>query len=81
MAHTDESRYQGFSRLLDVFRSMGLLDTSPLQTKPQTWNEVLTASIGARTGKNLQLKDVEPFIDQAGHSEEIVEEAKAALRW
>lgn len=53
-------RYKGFSRLLDSFRRLGLLQTEPLSTAPTSWEELLlmcTARVVREEG-GLKAKDL-----------------------
>ena len=73
-------RYQGFSRLMDAFRQLGLLSTRPLTKPPQTWDELLAASFAQATGEGLRPADIQPALKSIGLDQSLLTETTEALQ-
>jgi len=71
-------RYQGFSSLLDSFRRLGLLSTSPLAAPVKSWPEFLAASMSSALGSKVDTADVAAAVaDVIGKNPEVTN----ALEW
>lgn len=75
-------RYQGFSRLLDSFRQLGLLSLRPLSSLPDNWTEFLAGSVtrAMGTSRHLRQADVPSAVSDLVGPEE-AEETIQALEW
>ncbi|KAI9639515.1 Saccharopine dehydrogenase-domain-containing protein [Dioszegia hungarica] len=75
-------RYQGFSRLLESFRQMGLLSPDPLTRMGDSWGDFLLASLARMSevsGTSLRAGDVESVLRDLLAKE--AEGTMEALRW
>jgi alpha-aminoadipic semialdehyde synthase len=54
-------RYQGFSAVLDAFRGLGLLSTTPLAAAPASWPDLLAATL-SQQGEAVAPSDVEKVV-------------------
>ena len=74
-------RYQGFSKLLESFRRLGLLSSEPFASPPQSWNAVLLQSLHAATGETgLRNHDVQSaLIDLV--EKDTLHETTDTLQW
>lgn len=55
-------RYQGFSRLMDAFRRLGLISEAQLGAPVSTWPGLLAAAMSAALGETVREADVVPAI-------------------
>ncbi|WRT66305.1 uncharacterized protein IL334_003260 [Kwoniella shivajii] len=75
-------RYQGFSRLLESFRRLGLLRNEALKEVPENWEGFLLASTARELGYDKSLKDNDlpsALSDLLGSHK--TEEVLEALKW
>jgi len=75
-------RYQGFSRLLDSFRRLGLLSVQSLSSIPACWEDFFLASTARAVGSPTSLKpaDVRSAVSDIVGTQQ-AEETLEALRW
>lgn len=72
-------RYQGFSKLLDAFRRLGLLSSEPLDAPVESWDAFLPKTAGRAVSSTLRPGDVQGALrDLLG---DVPEEAVQALEW
>ncbi|WVR06970.1 hypothetical protein IAU60_004007 [Kwoniella sp. DSM 27419] len=75
-------RYQGFSKLLESFRRLGMLSSDALQSAPQNWEQFLLASASRQLGlsKGLSSRDLESALPDLIDAR-MIDETKEALSW
>lgn len=76
-----ELRYQGFSKLLDAFRALGLINTAPMTCAPESWQDLLPKCIETLSGEQVGSKDIASFLKASGIGSEVIEESRDALQW
>ncbi|WWC89390.1 uncharacterized protein L201_004313 [Kwoniella dendrophila CBS 6074] len=76
-------RYQGFSKLLESFRKLGLLRGDPLKTVPESWEDflLLSASRELEHDKLIEGSEVSGVISNLLGNEKVEHEALEALQW
>lgn len=55
-------RYQGFSKLMDAFRRLGLISQDAISAPVESWPALLAASMSKATGEKVAEKDLVPAI-------------------
>lgn len=55
-------RYQGFSKLMDAFRRLGLISQDQLNAPVESWPALLAASMSAAQGETVKEADLVPAI-------------------